>query len=155
MSLSHPMMHHNATDPSAPPGAFDPAEAEDASRALDQKILTGVCRMGSSDIRNSGGEGGIRTPDTLTSMPDFESGAFNRALPPLRFVLPVTSAPADHFAPAFCILRVAAATTDQVRCVSSRMIYARCHKSTKCRRFRDCRERSHPPIEPGRQAPDE
>ena len=33
-----------------------------------------------------GGEGGIRTPDTLTSMPDFESGAFNRALPPLRFV---------------------------------------------------------------------
>ena len=31
-----------------------------------------------------GGEGGIRTPDTLTSMPDFESGAFNRALPPLR-----------------------------------------------------------------------
>ena len=33
-----------------------------------------------------GGEGGIRTPDTLASMPDFESGAFNRALPPLRFV---------------------------------------------------------------------
>ena len=33
-----------------------------------------------------GGEGGIRTPDTLTSMPDFESGAFNRALPPLREV---------------------------------------------------------------------
>jgi hypothetical protein len=31
-----------------------------------------------------GGEGGIRTPDTLTGMPDFESGAFNRALPPLR-----------------------------------------------------------------------
>src|SRR5208282_5620161 len=34
--------------------------------------------------RLNGGEGGIRTPDTLTSMPDFESGAFNRALPPLR-----------------------------------------------------------------------
>jgi hypothetical protein len=34
----------------------------------------------------AGGEGGIRTPDTLTSMPDFESGAFNRALPPLHFV---------------------------------------------------------------------
>jgi hypothetical protein len=33
-----------------------------------------------------GGEGGIRTPDTLSSMPDFESGAFNRALPPLRYV---------------------------------------------------------------------
>jgi hypothetical protein len=33
---------------------------------------------------SSGGEGGIRTPDTLTGMPDFESGAFNRALPPLR-----------------------------------------------------------------------
>jgi hypothetical protein len=33
-----------------------------------------------------GGEGGIRTPDTRKGMPDFESGAFNRALPPLRFV---------------------------------------------------------------------
>ena len=33
-----------------------------------------------------GGEGGIRTPDTLTGMSDFESGAFNRALPPLRNV---------------------------------------------------------------------
>ena len=33
-----------------------------------------------------GGEGGIRTPDSLTTMPDFESGAFNRALPPLRFI---------------------------------------------------------------------
>ena len=32
----------------------------------------------------NGGEGGIRTPDSLTTMPDFESGAFNRALPPLR-----------------------------------------------------------------------
>ena len=31
-----------------------------------------------------GGEGGIRTPDSLATMPDFESGAFNRALPPLR-----------------------------------------------------------------------
>ena len=33
-----------------------------------------------------GGEGGIRTPDSLATMSDFESGAFNRALPPLRFV---------------------------------------------------------------------
>ncbi len=33
-----------------------------------------------------GGEGGIRTPDTRKGMPDFESGAFNRALPPLRSV---------------------------------------------------------------------
>jgi hypothetical protein len=33
---------------------------------------------------NRGGEGGIRTPDTRKGMPDFESGAFNRALPPLR-----------------------------------------------------------------------
>ena len=32
-----------------------------------------------------GGEGGIRTPDSLATMSDFESGAFNRALPPLRF----------------------------------------------------------------------
>src|SRR5277367_3110881 len=31
-----------------------------------------------------GGEGGIRTPDTRKGMADFESAAFNRALPPLR-----------------------------------------------------------------------
>lgn len=35
-------------------------------------------------LKLNGGEGGIRTPDSLTTMPDFESGAFNRALPPLR-----------------------------------------------------------------------
>jgi hypothetical protein len=35
----------------------------------------------------TGGEGGIRTPDRLTPMSDFESGAFNRALPPLRVSL--------------------------------------------------------------------
>ena len=34
----------------------------------------------------NGGEGEIRTPDSLSTMPDFESGAFNRALPPLRYV---------------------------------------------------------------------
>ena len=39
-----------------------------------------------------GGEGGIRTPDTLTGMSDFESGAFNRALPPLRIVTTYSSA---------------------------------------------------------------
>jgi hypothetical protein len=36
-----------------------------------------------------GGEGGIRTPDTRKGMPDFESGAFNRALPPLRIRQPL------------------------------------------------------------------
>src|SRR5579863_2766075 len=35
----------------------------------------------------AGGEGGIRTPGTLASTSDFESGAFNRALPPLRLWL--------------------------------------------------------------------
>ncbi len=35
--------------------------------------------------KGSGGEGEIRTPDSLATMPDFESGAFNRALPPLRY----------------------------------------------------------------------
>src|SRR5437879_9473554 len=29
--------------------------------------------------RASGGEGGIRTPDTVTRMPHFECGAFNRS----------------------------------------------------------------------------
>jgi hypothetical protein len=31
-----------------------------------------------------GGEGGIRTPDTREGMPDFESGAIDRTLPPLH-----------------------------------------------------------------------
>jgi hypothetical protein len=35
-------------------------------------------------VEFNGGEGGIRTPDSLATMSDFESGAFNRALPPLR-----------------------------------------------------------------------
>jgi hypothetical protein len=48
----------------------------------------------------NGGEGGIRTPDSLTTMPDFESGAFNRALPPLRFVTTYISATCDNIA--FC-----------------------------------------------------
>ncbi len=30
-------------------------------------------------IGSGGGEGGIRTPDTLASMPHFECGAFNRS----------------------------------------------------------------------------
>ena len=32
----------------------------------------------------TGGQGGIRTPDAIASIPDFESGAFNRALPPVH-----------------------------------------------------------------------
>ena len=35
-------------------------------------------------LESCGGEGGIRTPGTITGTSDFESGAFNRALPPLR-----------------------------------------------------------------------
>ena len=44
-----------------------------------------ICDWNEEDTGSCGGEGGIRTPDSLTTMPDFESGAFNRALPPLRF----------------------------------------------------------------------
>jgi hypothetical protein len=32
-----------------------------------------------ADIQKPGGEGGIRTPDTVTRMPHFECGAFNRS----------------------------------------------------------------------------
>jgi hypothetical protein len=38
-------------------------------------------------LQKTGGEGGIRTPDTRKGMSDFESGAFNRALPPLRITI--------------------------------------------------------------------
>ena len=47
-------------------------------------------------IQDDGGEGGIRTPDRLTPMSDFESGAFNRALPTLRIVTYNLSATYDH-----------------------------------------------------------
>ena len=40
--------------------------------------------LNSMGLKGLGGEGGIRTPDSLATMSDFESGAFNRALPPLR-----------------------------------------------------------------------
>jgi hypothetical protein len=36
-----------------------------------------------------GGERGIRTPGSLSTTPDFESGAFNRTLPSLRIVLTI------------------------------------------------------------------
>src|ERR1039458_2917944 len=49
----------------------------------------------SATYRKSGGEGGIRTPGTLASTSDFESGAFNRALPPLRFVYNDLELPID------------------------------------------------------------
>ena len=42
-----------------------------------------------TQLASHGGEGGIRTPDSLATMPDFESGAFNRALPPLRIRKPL------------------------------------------------------------------
>ena len=42
-------------------------------------------------LEMSGGEGGIRTPDSLATMSDFESGAFNRALPPLRALFELLS----------------------------------------------------------------
>lgn len=35
----------------------------------------------SSSLINFGGGRGIRTPDTIARIPDFESGAFNQALP--------------------------------------------------------------------------
>ena len=43
-----------------------------------------------------GGEGGIRTPDSLATMSDFESGAFNRALPPLRAFITTTYVPMEN-----------------------------------------------------------
>ena len=45
-----------------------------------------------------GGEGGIRTPDSLATMSDFESGAFNRALPPLRISMDLGPGRSAHIA---------------------------------------------------------
>jgi hypothetical protein len=52
--------------------------------AVFQKLFGSVQMFRSVSELINGGEGGIRTPDRLTPMSDFESGAFNRALPPLR-----------------------------------------------------------------------
>ena len=49
-----------------------------------QERIADFNRLNKKELEIYGGEGGIRTPDSLTTMPDFESGAFNRALPPLR-----------------------------------------------------------------------
>jgi hypothetical protein len=35
--------------------------------------------VANTDERPRGGEGGIRTPDTVTRMPHFECGAFNHS----------------------------------------------------------------------------
>ena len=45
---------------------------------------TFVKRDPGSYFSAGGGEGGIRTPETIASLLDFESSAINRALPPLR-----------------------------------------------------------------------
>jgi hypothetical protein len=47
--------------------------------------------LNSMGLKGLGGEGGIRTPDSLATMSDFESGAFNRALPPLRLLTTLLS----------------------------------------------------------------
>ena len=55
------------------------------------RLLTGNQETGETHAESKelgfGGEGGIRTPVTLPGEPDFESGAFSRARPPLRFCL--------------------------------------------------------------------
>ncbi len=48
-------------------------------------FLGSGCRLGGTIKETFGGEGGIRTPGTIAGTSDFESGALNRALPPLRF----------------------------------------------------------------------
>ena len=58
------------------------------------KTVSNYIKLTASTVRLRGGEGGIRPHDTLARIPDFESGAFNRALPPLR--LHQTCYPSNH-----------------------------------------------------------
>jgi hypothetical protein len=53
------------------------------------KRISQLCKTG-WDSSRAGGEGGIRTPDTLASMPHFECGAFNHSAtsPQVRGPLP-------------------------------------------------------------------
>ena len=58
---------------------------------LSDRLLIGYQETGEKLTLNRlcgfGGEGGIRTPVTLPGKLDFESSAFSRARPPLRFCL--------------------------------------------------------------------
>ena len=47
--------------------------------AMGQKILLSEGIDLQSVVKSPGGEGGIRTPDTVARMPHFECGAFNHS----------------------------------------------------------------------------
>ena len=49
------------------------------TRLSPMSQVQSVTHFSGSDNDRDGGEGGIRTPDTLASMPHFECGAFNRS----------------------------------------------------------------------------
>ena len=51
-------------------------ELRHSKKSLLQVFQNGMCRYGPQGI---GGEGGIRTPDTVARMPHFECGAFNHS----------------------------------------------------------------------------
>jgi hypothetical protein len=53
---------------------------------LRSKDVQAKIRLSCGSSEGYGGEGGIRTPDTRKGMPDFESGAIDRTLPPLRIL---------------------------------------------------------------------
>jgi hypothetical protein len=59
-------------------GAHGMRRLENPSRGLSRRSATQNWKTGIFSV-GAGGEGGIRTPDTLASMPHFECGAFNRS----------------------------------------------------------------------------
>ena len=70
----------------------DNAEQDAISEALLQTPTSKEGRTGKVKPSSSG-EGVIRTPGTRKGTSDFESGAFNRALPTLRLVQPLKFGP--------------------------------------------------------------
>ncbi len=42
-------------------------------------IILSITRLYLLDYKSTGGEGGIRTPDTVSGMPVFKTGAINRS----------------------------------------------------------------------------
>src|SRR3990170_4165172 len=68
------------------------------AQVFDWKPIQGLtlCRI----KEKFGGEGGIRTPGTVPRTLDFESSAFNRARPPLRWLITLVflSQPGEKFA---------------------------------------------------------
>src|ERR1035437_4609949 len=128
-----------------------------------RRRTTGLVEKGGSE--KYGGEGGIRTPGSLATTSDFESGAFNRALPPLRICLQLLSwfletrqcaGVSSGVSPGFCSRPVFVEGIHGIHCslvnLRHKMRITHCHLDSRMSRVQsDCRKGypSHHPTAAG------